>query len=159
MPQLDKFTYFTQFFWLCLFFLTFYIAICNDGDGLLGIGRILKLRNQLGSRREANVRSKDSKAEEVHFTKGLSTGVSYMHTSLLEVSRWCNSTVGSLGRGKKISTLSSFGELSAARGMERRILDWISKSSTNFGKGCKDSTLIHVLHGQGNIGSRSSTRS
>jgi hypothetical protein len=26
MPQLDKFTYFTQFFWLCLFFFTFYIV-------------------------------------------------------------------------------------------------------------------------------------
>nr|WRH36847.1 ATP synthase F0 subunit 8 [Cyperus stolonifer] len=47
MPQLDKFTYFSQFFWLCLFFFTFYIAICNNGDGLLGISRILKLRNQL----------------------------------------------------------------------------------------------------------------
>ncbi|KAL8198166.1 hypothetical protein R6Q57_029974 [Mikania cordata] len=51
MPQLDKFTYFTQFFWLCLFLFTFYIAICNDGDGLLGISRILKLRNQLLSHR------------------------------------------------------------------------------------------------------------
>ena len=49
MPQLDKFTYFTQFFWLCLFFFTFYIFICNDGDGVLGISRILKLRNQLVS--------------------------------------------------------------------------------------------------------------
>jgi len=27
MPQLDKFTYFTQFFWLCLFFFTFYISL------------------------------------------------------------------------------------------------------------------------------------
>ena len=27
MPQLDKFTYFTQFFWLCLFFFTFYILV------------------------------------------------------------------------------------------------------------------------------------
>jgi hypothetical protein len=26
MPQLDKFTYFTQFFWLCLFLFTFYIV-------------------------------------------------------------------------------------------------------------------------------------
>ena len=43
MPQLDKFTYFTQFFWSCLFLFTFYIAICNDGDGLLGISRIVKL--------------------------------------------------------------------------------------------------------------------
>ncbi|CAA6663965.1 unnamed protein product [Spirodela intermedia] len=40
MPQLDKFTYFTQFFWLRLLF-TFYIAICNDGDGVLGISRTL----------------------------------------------------------------------------------------------------------------------
>ena len=47
MPQLDKFTYFSQFFWLCLFLLIFYIPICNDGDGVLGISRILKLRNQL----------------------------------------------------------------------------------------------------------------
>nr|UDH53957.1 ATP synthase F0 subunit 8 [Hemerocallis citrina] len=45
MPQLDKFTYFTQFFWLCLILFTFYIPICNDGDGVLGISRILKLRN------------------------------------------------------------------------------------------------------------------
>ncbi|KAL6491847.1 hypothetical protein OROGR_033314 [Orobanche gracilis] len=27
MPQLDKFTYFTQFFWFCLFLLTFYIIV------------------------------------------------------------------------------------------------------------------------------------
>ena len=46
MPQLDKFTYFSQFFWLCIFFFTLYIAIYNNGDGLLGISRILKLRNQ-----------------------------------------------------------------------------------------------------------------
>ncbi|PIN18552.1 H(+)-transporting two-sector ATPase [Handroanthus impetiginosus] len=39
MPQLDKFTYFTQFFWSCLFFFAFYIAICNYGDRVLGISR------------------------------------------------------------------------------------------------------------------------
>ncbi|KAJ0734883.1 putative H(+)-transporting two-sector ATPase [Helianthus annuus] len=44
---------------LCLFLFTFYIAICNDGDGLLGISRILKLRNQLLSHRTNNIRSKD----------------------------------------------------------------------------------------------------
>ncbi|KAL0352263.1 UNVERIFIED_CONTAM: putative ATP synthase protein YMF19 [Sesamum calycinum] len=55
MPQLDKFTYFTQFFWSCLFLFTFYIAICNNGDGVLGISRILKLRNQLVSHRETNI--------------------------------------------------------------------------------------------------------
>nr|AAO48983.1 mitochondrial membrane associated protein [Brassica juncea] len=58
MPQLDKFTYFSQFFWLCLFFFTFYIFICNDGDGVLGISRILKLRNQLLSHRGKTIQSK-----------------------------------------------------------------------------------------------------
>jgi hypothetical protein len=33
MLQLDKFTYFTQFFWLCLFFFTFYIfLICMESS-------------------------------------------------------------------------------------------------------------------------------
>ncbi|YP_717120.1 hypothetical protein BrnapMp022 (mitochondrion) [Brassica napus] len=58
MPQLDKFTYFSQFFWLCLFFFTFYIFICNDGDGVLGISRILKLRNQLLSHWGKTIQSK-----------------------------------------------------------------------------------------------------
>nr|CAA41215.1 pol-urf [Brassica napus] len=58
MPQLDKFTYFSQFFWLCLFFFTFYIFICNDGDGVLGISRILKLWNQLLSHRGKTLLSK-----------------------------------------------------------------------------------------------------
>ncbi|ESW04798.1 hypothetical protein PHAVU_011G125800 [Phaseolus vulgaris] len=62
MPQLDKFTYFTQFFWSCLFLFTFYIPICNDGDGVLGISRILKLRNQLVSNRGNKIRSNDPKS-------------------------------------------------------------------------------------------------
>ena len=64
MPQLDKFTYFTQFFWSCLFLFTFYIPICNDGDGVLGISRILKLRNKLVSHRGNNIRSNDPNSLE-----------------------------------------------------------------------------------------------
>ena len=59
MPQRDKLTYFTPFFWSCLFFFTFYIPICNDGDGVLGISRILRLRNQLVSHRGNKIRSND----------------------------------------------------------------------------------------------------
>ncbi|GMI95820.1 hypothetical protein HRI_005289400 [Hibiscus trionum] len=73
MPQLDKLTYFSQFFWLCLFLFIFYIPICNDGDGVLGISRILKLRNQLLSHRGNNIRSKDPKSLEDILIKGLST--------------------------------------------------------------------------------------
>ncbi|KAG5595188.1 hypothetical protein H5410_036420 [Solanum commersonii] len=98
MPQLDKFTYFTQFFWSYLFLFTFYIPICNDGDGVLGISRILKLRNQLVSHRENKIRSNDPNSLEDIFRKGFSTGVSYMYSSSFEVSHWCN-VVDFLGKG------------------------------------------------------------
>ena len=53
MPQLDKLTYFSQFFWLCLLLFTFYILLFNNNNGILGISRILKLRNKLLSHRGA----------------------------------------------------------------------------------------------------------
>ncbi|GKB40198.1 ATPase subunit 8, partial [Tanacetum coccineum] len=128
MPQLDKFTYFTQFFWSCLFLFTFYIAICNDGDGLLGISRILKLRNQLLSHRTNNIQSKDPNSLEDILRKGFSIGLSYMYSSLFEVSQWCKA-VDLLGKRRKITLISCFGEISGSRGMERNILYLISKSS------------------------------
>lgn len=159
MPQLDKFTYFTQFFWLCLFFFTFYMIICNDGDGVLGISRILKLRNQLVSHRGNNYlrpRNDPNSLEDI-LRKGFSTGVSYMYSSLFEVSQWCKA-VDLLGKRKKITLISCFGEISGSRGMERNIFYLISKSSystsSNPGWGitCRnDIMLIHVLHGQGKI--------
>ena len=154
MPQLDKFTYFTQFFWSCLLLFTFYIPICNDGDGVLGISRILKLRNQLVSHRGNNIRSNDPNSLEDILRKGFSTGVSYMYSSLFEVSQWCNA-VDLLGKRRRIPLISCFGEISGSRGMERNIFYLISKSSystsSNPGWGitCRnDITLIHVPHGQ-----------
>nr|YP_009382024.1 Atp8 [Utricularia reniformis]ART31786.1 Atp8 [Utricularia reniformis] len=159
MPQLDKFTYLTQFFWSCLFLFTFYIAICNDGDGVLGISRIRKLRNQLVSHRETNIRSNDPKSLEDILRKGLSTGVSYMYSSLFEVSQWCNA-VDLLGKRKKITFLSCFGELSGSRGMEIHFFysicytsSYSTSSNPGWGITCRnDIMLMHVLHGQGSIG-------
>ena len=157
MPQLDKFTYFTQFFWSCLFLFTFYIPICNDGAGVLGISRILKLRNQLVSHRGNNIRSNDPNSLEDILRKGFSTGVSYMYSSLFEVSQWCNA-VDLLGKRRKSTLISCFGEISGSRGMERNIFYLISKSSystsSNPGWGitCRnDIMLIHVPHGQGSL--------
>ncbi|GFS28418.1 hypothetical protein Acr_00g0001720 [Actinidia rufa] len=140
MPQLDKFTYFTQFFWSCLFLFTFYIPICNDGDGILGISRILKLRNQLVSHRENNIRNNDPKSFEDILRKGFSTGVSYMYSSLFEVSQWCNA-VDLLGKRRKSTFLSCFGEISGSRGMERNIFYLISKSSYSTSSNASDVRL------------------
>nr|UTM91985.1 ATPase subunit 8 [Gastrodia kachinensis]WOE91424.1 ATPase subunit 8 [Gastrodia flexistyla] len=145
MPQLDKLTYLTQFFWLCLLFFTFYILICNDGDGILGISRILKLRNQLLSHR---VRSNDP-LEDIS-RKGFSTGVSYMYSSFFEVSQW---TVDFLGKRLRIPLISCFGEISGSRGIERNILYLISKSSYNTFSSriaCRNERML-ILIGQGSI--------
>ncbi|KAH0903391.1 hypothetical protein HID58_042894 [Brassica napus] len=75
MPQLDKFTYFSQFFCLCIFFFTFYIFICNDGDGVLGISRILQLRNQLLLHRGKTIQRKDPNSLEDLLRKCFSTGI------------------------------------------------------------------------------------
>lgn len=154
MPQLDKLTYFSQFFWLCLFLFIFYIPICNDGDGVLGISRILKLRNQLLSHRGNNIRSKDPKSLEDILIKGFSTGVSYMDSTLFEVSQWCKA-VDLLGKKRKRTLISCFGEISGSRGIERNIFYLISKSfhsNPGWVITCRnDIMLIHVPHGQGSI--------
>ena len=161
MPQLDKFTYFTQFFWSCLFLFTFYIAICNDRDGLLGISRILKLRNQLLSHRENKIQSSDPNSLEDLLRKGFSTGVSYMDYSLFKASERLKITYAVWRKLRVVRFLprrTKNGEISALRRMERNILYLIPKSSysisSNPGWGitCRnDIMLIHVTHGQGSI--------
>jgi hypothetical protein len=44
MPQLDQVTYFSQFFWLCIFYFTFYVFVVKLY--LPKISRILKLRSK-----------------------------------------------------------------------------------------------------------------
>ena len=74
MPQLDKFTYFTQFFWSCLFLFTFYIPICKKD--------ILRKGFSIGL----------SYIYSFLFTFyiPISIGLSYMYSSLFEVAQWCN---------------------------------------------------------------------
>nr|ULQ69186.1 ATP synthase subunit 8 [Dapsilanthus disjunctus] len=154
MPQLDKLTYFSQFFWLCLLLFTFYILLSNNSNGIVGISRILKLRNQLVSHRGNKMLSKDPASLEDISRKAFSTGVSYMYSSLFEVSQWCK-TVNYFGKRKKISLISSFGEISGSRAIDRKILYLISKSSYNTSSSritCRhDIMLIHVPRGQGSI--------
>nr|ULQ68974.1 ATPase subunit 8 [Anarthria humilis] len=154
MPQLDKLTYFSQFFWLCLLLFTFYILLSNNENGIVAISRILKLRKQLLSHRGNKILSKDQMSLEDISRKGFSTGVSYMYSSLFEVSQWCK-TVDYLGKWRQISLISSFGEISGSRGIESKILYLISKFSYNTFSSritCRnDIMLIHVPRGQGSI--------
>lgn len=147
MPQLEKFTYFSQFFWLCLLLSSFYVAICNDGDGILGISRILKLRSQLLSQRENPIPSKDPKSLEDISTKSFQTGLSYMKKTFFEVGQWCK-TNDLLG---KITLSSSFGEISSSGEIEKKLLYLIANSSTQTSESripcVNEIMLIHLLHG------------
>ncbi|KAG2481691.1 hypothetical protein PVAP13_J009834 [Panicum virgatum] len=148
-------TYFSQFFWLCLLLFTFYIFFFNNNNGILGISRILKLRNQLLSHRGNKIRSKDPKNLEDISRKGFSTGLSYINSCLSEVSQWCKTVDYFRKRRRKITLIPNFGEISGSRGMERQILHLISKSSYNTSSSritCrKNIMLTHVPHGQGSI--------
>jgi hypothetical protein len=158
MPQLDKFTYFTQFFWFCLVFFVFYNAIFNNRDGFLGIGRIIKLRAHLFARPVRSRRQSEQGLDETS-RKGLSIALSYLYSTLSEVSQWCQ-TVSSLGTRRApynmraLVLISSFGEISCSRRMERQILSLISKSSSQTGRiTCRNKRmLLHILHGQRSIG-------
>ncbi|MFS7947555.1 putative H(+)-transporting two-sector ATPase [Helianthus anomalus] len=136
----------------------YFLAICNDGDGLLGISRILKLRNQLLSHRTNNIRSKDPNSLEDILRKGLApvypicTPVYSKSPNGVRPSTYWE-------KKRKITLISCFGEINGSRGMERNIFYLISKSSystsSNPGWGitCRnDIMLIHVPHDQGSIG-------
>ena len=152
MPQLDKFTYFTQFFWSCLLLFTFYIPIFNDGDGVLGISRILKLRNQLLSQRRKKIWSKDPNSLEDILSQGCSTGVSYMYSILFEVSQWYK-TINY--KSMKFTLISCSGGNSGLQGIEKNILYLINKSSYNTSSSRitlrNDIKVINVLHSQRSI--------
>ncbi|KAI4993930.1 hypothetical protein ZWY2020_008243 [Hordeum vulgare] len=139
MPQLDKLTYFSQLFWLYLLLFTFCILLFNNNNGILGISEI---------------RSKDPKNLEDISRKGFSIGLSYMYSSLSEVSQWCK-TVDYLGKRRKITLIYDFSKISGSRAMERQILYLISKSSYNTSSNritCwKNVMLTHVPHGEGSI--------
>ena len=157
MPQPDKSTYSTQFFRLCLIFLTFHISPCRDG--VPRISRIPKPRNQLVPHLIRGKPRNDPNSLEEISGRGFSTGVSHMYPSFFEVSQWCDAA-DLLGRKNKITYISRFGEISGSRRMERNIPYLIPKYSystypnplSGWRITCWDNImLIHVLHGQVNI--------
>ena len=65
MPQLDKVSYFSQFFWLCFFYLGFYILLVKFF--LPRIRRILKVREKKAAYASGTTDSVyDKESAEVH---------------------------------------------------------------------------------------------
>jgi F-type H+-transporting ATPase subunit b len=133
MPQLDQFTYLTQFIWLCIFYMTFYVLLFNDG--LPKISRILKLRaylcnDQHTDREQENGQHNqspkvtgekntlDSESQDVIF-RTLNSSVSYLNSSVAGALRWCTNSVEGLNSNQlkslNKSYLRSIGELGVSQ--------------------------------------------
>nr|YP_009710028.1 ATP synthase F0 subunit 8 [Coleochaete scutata]QFU80133.1 ATP synthase F0 subunit 8 [Coleochaete scutata]QIQ23016.1 ATP synthase F0 subunit 8 [Coleochaete scutata] len=89
MHQLDQFTYLTQFFWLLIFYISFYVLLCYNG--LPKISRILKLRKQLLSKAvlEGGPTTDKNLQDDIVMKESLSTSVSYLSSSTGNASEWC----------------------------------------------------------------------
>ena len=131
MPQLDQFTYLTQFVWLCVFYMTFYVLLFNDG--LPKISRILKLRAHLCADRPRDtdsehemtlntnvdrvpeVRQFYENSQDVVF-RTLNSSISYLNSSVTGAFSWCTRSVDSLNANQlkpmNKSYLRSIGEIS-----------------------------------------------
>lgn len=92
MPQLDKVTFFSQFFWLCFFYLGFYGVVVKQI--LPRFGRIFKLReNKLrgSSQGVTSLHQEKSKVGESISTvldSGLSTSKQLVQSTLEKTTNW-----------------------------------------------------------------------
>jgi hypothetical protein len=129
MPQLDQFTYLTQFAWLCFFYMTFYILLFNDG--LPKISRILKLRAHLSA--EQPQPSEPEKMNSVVGTnqdvvfRTLNSSISYLNSSGNGAFQWCAKSVDSLNANQlkpmNKTYLRSIGEISLSQLVKNNALE------------------------------------
>lgn len=115
MPQLDQFTYLTQYFWLCVFYMTFYILLYNYG--LPKISRILKLRAYLVSQQNKDMHlfGDQNAQKSLVLPTVLKNSYSYLYSSLSQASNWSDSMINNLNSKQwsamNKSYLSSLGEI------------------------------------------------
>ena len=103
MPQLDKLTFFSQFFWLSFFFLGFYIALVKYY--LPKMSRILKVRNiKVSSSQDgfSDVKKENGLVREnvdnlvIH---GLKNSRQFFHESFQNTSEWVQNKVEMTNKG------------------------------------------------------------
>nr|YP_009277415.1 ATPase subunit 8 [Ophioglossum californicum]YP_010439833.1 ATPase subunit 8 [Ophioglossum vulgatum]AOH05886.1 ATPase subunit 8 [Ophioglossum californicum]UTD44879.1 ATPase subunit 8 [Ophioglossum vulgatum] len=151
MPQPDRFTYLTQFVWLCVLYSAFYVFLYHDGSPKTS--RILKLRKHLislgatqglGSATfncPAGVKSSapcpSIVEQDVVSEEGFNTSVSYPYSRISGALSWCNRMVKSL----KIQPLRlrmndfyvcSLGEIHLSEVLEEHALDLAEGSPSYY---------------------------
>lgn len=133
MPQLDMFTYMSQYTWLVVFFFGYYLVMFNNG--LPALARILKTRRILME--ETKAASGQGKsypdADVAALHEATKTSVEYLYNSVNGASKWCNDVVKTLQAsqldGVNKAYLSSLGEVTLSQVMKAKALDAISPST------------------------------
>ena len=102
MPQLDQVTFFSQFFWLCVFFFGFYFVISKDF--LPKMGRILKFRKKKMNLSAEGVQSMHQENEKVRASSkavvenGLNTSSNLLLSHLQSMESFLNSVITSTNK-------------------------------------------------------------
>ena len=97
MPQLDKVTFFSQFFWLCFFYLGFYILMYKYF--LPKMSRILKLRKKKMNTSQVSLINLVQENESVRnnfnliIIKALQTSRKMFHENILRTTNWLHEIV------------------------------------------------------------------
>nr|AKL79250.1 ATPase subunit 8 [Viscum scurruloideum] len=152
MPQLDAFTYWTQFIWLCLVLSTYYIYMSLVG--VRGLSCIRKVRFRLRTPgRTLLLKEIDMVFRfQDEFSHGFRTGVYYLSEYRCQVSNWCTGMGWYWGHRIKRLGLLGIGEITGQLGVEGHI-SWLSRSDlTERGSPCRtEVSLVHVLLGQNSL--------
>jgi hypothetical protein len=100
MPQLDKVTFLTQFFWLCIFYFGFYLLLVKHF--LPRMARLLKLRQAKMSLSQGGFslqeKSELQKTGDSLLLHGAKSSRNFFTTSLQNTSDWMASTVQQTNR-------------------------------------------------------------
>lgn len=147
MPQLDKITFFSQFFWLSFFYLGFYFLILKYF--LPKMSRTLKFRKRRMNNSQQNVTSMGEEGDKVGnsyqalLSTGLTTCKSVFNQNYKEAENWVSSTVSQANQTKlgktNLSYISSLGE----RSVSQKLL--VSQGNANLSEKTCFALLISKL--------------
>ena len=125
MPQLDKVTFLSQFFWLCFFYLGFYYVILKFY--LPKISRILALRRKkMGFSQEGMLSLQQENQQvrenyEVLLSRALVTSKSLFNTFFSRTTNWLNTNATTINKthfqNVNASYVHSLGETSLSQNM------------------------------------------
>lgn len=99
MPQLDKVTFLSQFFWLCFFYIGFYFLILKFF--LPKMSLVLKLRKNKLTGSQDNVNNLQQENQKIRtnyetlFTNALTTSKAAFNKSFQRIEKWLHNTVES----------------------------------------------------------------